>query len=47
MIAELEALLKSAAKILGIIKTELKEIKEKYGDERKTKVVAGGLKEFK
>ena len=46
IIAELESLLKSAAKILSVIRTELKEIKEKYGDERKTRVVAGGLKEF-
>ncbi|MDP3729739.1 MAG: DNA gyrase subunit A [bacterium] len=46
IIAELEALLKSAVKILGIIRTELKEIKENYGDKRKTKVVAGGLKDF-
>ncbi|MDE2001247.1 MAG: DNA topoisomerase 4 subunit A, partial [Patescibacteria group bacterium] len=47
LIDELEALLKSPAKILGVIKTELKEVKEKYGDERKTKLVAGGLKDFK
>ena len=29
-------------KILGIIKDELKLIKEKYGDERRTKVVKQG-----
>ncbi len=46
LIAELEALLKSAAKILGVIKTELGEMKEKYGDERRTRVVVGGIKDF-
>lgn len=47
IIEELTALLKSAAKILRVIKDELAEVKEKFGDERRTKVVAGGLKEFK
>ncbi|TSC96490.1 MAG: DNA gyrase subunit A [Parcubacteria group bacterium Athens0714_26] len=46
LIEELQTLLKSPVKILNVIKDELKEIKEKYGDERKTKVVSGGLKEF-
>jgi DNA gyrase subunit A len=46
LIAELEALLKSAAKILTVIKDELKEMKEKFGDERRTRVVAGGIKDF-
>ena len=47
LIAELQILLKSPQKILKIIKNELAELKNKYGDERKTKVVAGGLKDFK
>ncbi len=47
LIAELQILLKSAAKILGVIKKELGELREKYGDERRTKVVVGGLKEFR
>lgn len=47
IIAELELLLKSPAKILATIKEELKELKEKYGDERRTKVVVGSLKEFR
>ena len=47
LIEELELLLKSAAKMAKVIKEELAEIREKYGDERRTKVVAGGLKEFK
>lgn len=44
LIAELEALLASTKKIFKVIADELKEIKEKYGDDRKTKVVAGGTK---
>ncbi len=46
LIAELEALLKSVAKILAVIQNEIKALKEKYGDERRTRVIAGGLKEF-
>ena len=38
-IAYLEALLKDILKILKVIKTELLYLKEKYGDERKTKVI--------
>jgi DNA gyrase subunit A len=41
-IAEMEALLKSAKKIFGVIAKELQEVMEKYGDERKTKVMNGG-----
>lgn len=39
LIAYLEDLLKDVFKILGVIKTELLELKDKYGDERRTKVV--------
>lgn len=46
LIAELEAILKSRTKMQSIIKDELEKLKEKYGDERKTKVVAHGAKEF-
>ncbi len=46
LIADLESLLKSSAKILGMIKKELLEVKEKYGDERRTRVVVGGIKDF-
>ncbi|MBP6857772.1 MAG: DNA gyrase subunit A [Candidatus Pacebacteria bacterium] len=42
LIAELEALLKSAKKIFAVIASELAELKEKYGDERKTKIMNGG-----
>jgi DNA gyrase subunit A len=45
-IAYLEDLLKSPKKILGVVKTEFKEIREKYGDERRTKVVKSALREI-
>ncbi|MEM4293250.1 MAG: DNA gyrase subunit A [Thermoplasmata archaeon] len=37
-IAELKDLLSSREKILGVIKKELLELKEKYGDERRTQI---------
>jgi DNA gyrase subunit A len=43
LIAELTIILKSATRIIGIIKKEVAELKEKYGDERKTQVVARAL----
>ena len=48
LIKELTVLLKDPKKILAVIKDELLEIKEKYGDERRTKVVsraAGSISE--
>ncbi len=44
LIKELEALLASPKKMLGVISTELEAIKEKYADARRTRVVAGGVK---
>jgi DNA gyrase subunit A len=46
LIAELKSILASAKKMLGIIKDEMAEIKEKYGDERRTKIVKYKAKEF-
>ncbi|MBI4427046.1 MAG: DNA gyrase subunit A [Candidatus Magasanikbacteria bacterium] len=46
LIKELESILHSPKKILNIITNEIKEIKEKYGDERRTQIVAHGVKEF-
>lgn len=46
LIAYLEDLLKSPKKILGVVKDEFKEIREKYGDERRTKVVKSALREI-
>ncbi|HVW22961.1 MAG TPA: DNA gyrase subunit A [Candidatus Saccharimonadales bacterium] len=43
LIAELEAILADEKKILKIIKDELLALKKQYGDERRTKVVAGEL----
>ncbi|HEY4487031.1 MAG TPA: DNA gyrase subunit A [Candidatus Paceibacterota bacterium] len=46
LIGELETLLASEKKILGVIKEELRDVAERYGDDRRTKVVKGGVKEF-
>lgn len=46
LIAELTAILASEKKMLAIIKGELNDIKEKYGDERRTKIVKHRAKEF-
>ncbi len=39
LIAELEAILESEEKVRGIIARELKDLKEKYGDPRRTQIV--------
>lgn len=44
LIKALEMILKSKAKMLGLVKSELLEIAEKYGDDRRTKIVKGGVK---
>jgi DNA gyrase subunit A len=46
LIAHLEDLLAHQEKILGVIKDELLEIKEKYGDERRTKLIGHSLSKF-
>lgn len=46
LIKRLQEILASEAEILNIIKTELLEIKEKYGDERRSKVVNHELGKF-
>lgn len=46
LIAELESILADEQKILDIIKTELLEMKEKYGDERRSKVINHELGKF-
>ena len=45
-IAYLEDLLAHPEKVLVVIKDELQKLKEKYGDERRTKVVKGKVGEF-
>ncbi len=46
LIKELEDILADSQKILDIIKAELIEMKEKYGDERRTKVINHELDKF-
>lgn len=46
LIAELTAILADEQKILAIITDELMELREKFGDERRTKVVANELGKF-
>ncbi|MFA6254073.1 MAG: DNA gyrase subunit A [Candidatus Paceibacterota bacterium] len=46
LIKDLKAILADPKKVLAIIKNEFVEIKEKYGDERKTHIVKGGVKEI-
>ena len=46
LIKKLESILKDPNKILKIIKDELAEVKEKYGNPRKTKVFKGGVSDF-
>lgn len=46
LIKELQAILASPKRMLTIIKNEVKELQEKYGDERRTAIVKHGVKEF-
>ncbi|MES2470730.1 MAG: DNA gyrase subunit A [Patescibacteria group bacterium] len=46
LIEALKEILGSSKKILGIIKDELKEIKARYGNERRTRIVRQGIKEL-
>ncbi|MFA5359146.1 MAG: DNA gyrase subunit A [Patescibacteria group bacterium] len=46
LIKELTEILNSPKRILGIIKGELKEIRDKYGDERRTKIVNSAPDKF-
>lgn len=43
LIAELESILADESRILAVIKDEMLELKERYGDERRTQVVAQEL----
>ncbi|KKR09956.1 MAG: gyrase subunit A protein [Parcubacteria group bacterium GW2011_GWA2_39_18] len=45
-IKECESILADEKKILGVIKKEFSELKLKYGDERRTKIVNGAVGEF-
>ncbi len=46
LIKDLTTILKDPRKILRVIKEELKKLKEKYGDDRRTKVVKHAVEEF-
>ncbi|MBP8251115.1 MAG: DNA gyrase subunit A [Herpetosiphon sp.] len=41
LIAELEDILANPRRVLHMITTDVKELKEKYGDERRTRIIAG------
>ncbi|MBI2439362.1 MAG: DNA gyrase subunit A [Candidatus Moranbacteria bacterium] len=47
LIAHLEDLLKHRKKILALVKSELLEVRDRFGDDRKTRVVKTGISEFK
>jgi DNA gyrase subunit A len=44
IIKELESILESPKKMMAVIKGELVEVSEKHGDDRRTKIVKGGVK---
>jgi DNA gyrase subunit A len=44
LIKELKAILESVKKMMTIIKDELMAVREKYGDDRRTRIIKGGLK---
>jgi DNA gyrase subunit A len=46
LIEELKSILGSEKKVRNIIKTELAEIRQKFGDDRRTRIVKHGVKEF-
>lgn len=46
LIKELMSILKSKEKMMKIVKDDLLEIAEKYGDDRRTKIVKGGVKQM-
>ncbi len=46
LIKEFEVILKSNTKMRNIVKKELNDIAEKFGDDRRTKIVKGGVKQI-
>jgi DNA gyrase subunit A len=44
LIARLKKILSSAKNILAVVREELMDVAEKYGDDRRTKIVKGGVK---
>jgi len=45
-IAEMKGILADPKKLVKIVRTEWVELREKYGDDRRTKVIGGGAKEI-
>jgi DNA gyrase subunit A len=46
LIAELKSILADRAKVLAVIRTEIAEVRDAYGDERKTEIVDAGPVDF-
>ena len=46
LIKELEAILASPKRISGVVKSEIEDLKKRFGDPRRTQVVSHGIKEF-
>ena len=44
LIKDLKSILKSKVKIMSVVKEELTEVADKFGDDRRTKIVAGSIK---
>ncbi len=44
LIAKLKKILSSAKNILAVVRSELVEVRDKYGDDRRTKIIKGGVK---
>src|SRR3990167_4686254 len=47
LMAELESILKDPKKVLAIVRKDISDLAQTYGDERKTRVVKGGIGEFR
>jgi DNA gyrase subunit A len=46
LIKALEAILKSKTKMMQIVKDEMQDVADKFGDDRRTKIVKGGVKQM-
>lgn len=46
LIKELKEILDSPRRIMGLVKSEVKDVRDKYGDDRRTAIVPHGVKEF-
>lgn len=46
IIKQLEAILKSETKMMAVIATEVEELRDKYGEPRRTQIIPHGIKQF-